>query len=194
MAKKNDPIPEAPEQTYAEKPQEATQEPTQEPTQAGTTLAVYKSDDEGLMPTGGFSAGNVASIFTPQQFAVWTSLNQDNPEKILLAMQDADYSLIDYMDEHPGAVLLLQDVLIHNIQLTDEETGELKTEPRTVLIDVDGKRYASVSRGVIGSLQKIFPLFGIPPYDPPMAITARRVKTRKFKTININVVGSDVTN
>lgn len=157
-------------------------------------VAVYKSDDSGLLPTGGFSSGNVASIFSPQQFAVWTSISADDPAKILAAMQDADYNLIDYMDEHPGATLLLSDVLMHNVQIVDEESGEVKTEARTVLIDVDGKKYASVSRGVIGSLQKIFPLFGIPPYDPPMAITARRVKTRKFKTINITVVGSDVTN
>ncbi len=137
---------------------------------------------------GGLAVGNVNEMFGAVMLTMWTSLDPDNKAGILGAMQDADYNLMNYFDDNPGAVVNMKDVLIHNVQIADETSGELTTQPRTVIIDDKGVTYASVSMGVLGSLQKIFAIFGTPSYKKPLKIQARRVKTRKYSTINIRVV------
>lgn len=144
------------------------------------------SNDNNNLP--GLAVGNVSEMFGASMLTMWTSLAPENRAAILGAMQDADFNLMTYFDDNPGVNVAMKDVLIHNVQIADEQTGELITQPRTVIIDDKGKTYASVSTGVLGSLQKIFAIFGLPTYDKPLKIQARRIKTRKFTTINLRVV------
>lgn len=150
-------------------------------TQEETGLATI-SDMPGLL------AGNAADLFNSQIMAMWSSIPREQPALILKASQDSDHNMMDYFDENPGAFILAKHVLIHNVQIADEETGELVTQTRTVIIDTNGVTYSSVSAGVLGSLQKIFALFGMPEWTDGLKLTARRVKTRKYKTINLTVV------
>lgn len=136
----------------------------------------------------GVAVGNINDMFGASMLTMWTSLDQNNKAGILGAMQDADHNLMTYFDDNPGAVINMKDVLIHNVQIADESTGELTTQPRTIIIDDKGVTYSSVSMGVLGSLQKIFALFGQPTYNQPLKIQARRVKTRKYTTINLKVI------
>jgi len=80
--------------------------------------------------------------------------------------------------------------LIHVVQLSDPETGEVTDAPRTILIDPDGVSVSFVSLGVIGSLKKIIKSMGAPPWNPPLVIKPIRQRTRKgFDTIILTVVG-----
>jgi len=136
----------------------------------------------------GVIAGNQEDLFKTKLMAMWTSIPAEKPAAILKASQDADYNMMDYFDKNPGSYILVKDVLIHNVELLNEETGEMSTQARCVLIDTNGLTYSSVSAGVLSSLQKIFPLFGIPTWPDGLKISARRVKTRRFQTINLIVV------
>ncbi len=168
------------------KDQTVNETPAPDQNQEATQVEDNQSSEVAVVNN---SISDQAAIFgNAPALTMWTSLAADNKIGKLAAMQDADYQLMTYFDDNPGSFINLKDVLIHNVQIADEDTGELIQQARTVLIDDKGKTYASVSGGVIGSLQKIFAIFGPPTYIPPMKITARRVKTRKFSTINLRVM------
>jgi len=142
--------------------------------------------DQNAMAMGGTSMGDTSKLFaTMSEQAVWTSIPLEQKALILKAMQNADYSMIDWFDSNPGKNISLSDVLIHNVNIPDEETGEMIPCVRTVLIDSEGMTYSSVSKGVLDSLHKLFSLYGMPPYAEPLKVYARRVKTRRYQTINL---------
>lgn len=59
-------------------------------------------------------------------------------------------------------VLEIRDVIAHEVQLVDQNTGEITKCLRTILVDKDGKTYQAVSVGVANSLNRIFQIFGEP--------------------------------
>lgn len=59
-------------------------------------------------------------------------------------------------------VLEIRDVIAHEVQLVDQNTGEFTNCLRTILVDKDGKTYQAVSVGVANSLNRIFQIFGEP--------------------------------
>ena len=52
--------------------------------------------------------------------------------------------------------------VIQEATLTDEKTGELRTLPRLVLIDVDGKAYHAISDGLVKSVMNYLGVIGRP--------------------------------
>jgi hypothetical protein len=150
-----------------------------------------------LAPThtveAGMLIGQAQDLFSTALMAMWTSIDPAKKALILRASGDADTNLIAWFDKNPGQSIDVVDVLVHNVQLASDdadETGEVMytTQARTVLIDKAGVTYSSVSQGVLGSLQKIIALYGPPTWPDGLKITARRVKTRKFTTINLLVI------
>lgn len=140
----------------------------------------------------GMLIGNSQDLFKTNLMAMWTSIDPAKKALILRASGDSDFSMMEWFDKHPAEAINVVDVLVHNVQLASEETNEdgevlYTTQPRTVLIDAAGNTYSSVSQGVLGSLQKIIALYGPPSWPEGLKITARRVKTRRFTTINLLV-------
>ena len=64
--------------------------------------------------------------------------------------------------------------------MVDEETGELFTTLRVVLIDINNNAFACVSQGITNSLKRIFAIVGMPPWTGKEALTVipRLQKTR----------------
>jgi hypothetical protein len=93
------------------------------------------------------------------------------------------------LSDHVGEVIGLRNVIAHTIELTNEATGEMVNHVRTVIEGSDGAFYAAVSEGIVNSLRKLFGIFGMPPYDPPLFVRARSVTTRKsFKVLVLELV------
>lgn len=103
------------------------------------------------------------------------------------ATSNAGHSLSDMIGEE----FLLRHVYVEAIQCINEQTGEVNTCPRIVLISPDGTAYQAVSMGVYGSVKKIFQLFGEPStWTFALRCVARRVKTRRgFYTNTIEILG-----
>ena len=99
---------------------------------------------------------------------------QESKVKIYKAINNSDEQLSDHINKE----ILLKDVVAHPVTLTNEETGEIVTCLRTVLVSADGKGYQAVSQGVVSSLQKIFTIFGMPDtWEKPLKVVPRLVKT-----------------
>lgn len=102
------------------------------------------------------------------------------------ATSNAGKSLSDMIGEE----FLLRHIYIEAIQCLNEQTGELTTCPRIVLISPSGESYQAVSMGVYGSLKKILQLFGDPStWEFALRCVARRVKTRRgYYTTTVEIL------
>lgn len=89
-------------------------------------------------------------------------------------------------DELKLTPFYIENYFCHNIEMTDEKTGDVISAKRTVLINPEGQTTAFVSSGAYTALQNLIDLFGPGPWKPAIPVLAKEVKTRKnFKTINL---------
>lgn len=103
------------------------------------------------------------------------------------AMSNAEESL----SEHIGEEIPVRHIYVEAIQCENEQTGVKEVCPRIVLIAADGRTFQAVSKGVFGSLKRIFQMFGTPDtWDFSLVVRAKRVKTRNgYYTNTLEAVG-----
>lgn len=100
----------------------------------------------------------------------YSSLNLDsvdNKKLLLKVSQNADKRVADILN----TPIKLKDVFIQKYDKVDEETGEVLTKTRTILIDSNNNSYATASKGLYNSLLKIFAILGMPDtWEEPLNI------------------------
>lgn len=82
--------------------------------------------------------------------------------------------------------LFVKDIIIHKVNLVDENTGLETPVPRIILLDTDGTSHVAVSKGIYNVIRtNIFPLFGFPSYEDglPLLVQQGGTGTRKFLTL-----------
>jgi hypothetical protein len=104
--------------------------------------------------------------------------------KIYNAMNNTTGKIVDLK-----APIIVTDIIAHNIQLVDEETGEMNDATRCVLITEDGQGYECVAGGVVSSIKKIVGIVGRAPWTPGIKMMPREVRTRKgYRTLTIELI------
>ena len=144
-----------------------------------TEQVAQEKSENGLLVLDSFKEGAAPKIFTT------LDLNTIKG-KILAAkcMTGGDTQNEDLLTN----TFLLQNVFIHEVELVDEETGEMSKAERAVLISPEGKTVAFVSGGVVKGIKNLVALFGMPPWDNPLPVYTKRQKTRRgFYTLNLLV-------
>lgn len=128
--------------------------------------------------------------FTNPTGQFYCSIPNDGSRRSSIAIYNAVNSKGESLDDHKGEVLEIVNVAAHPVRLVDENTGEVVDALRTVLITKDGKVFDAVSQGIASSLQKIFGIVGMPPWNQePLKIKVVEQKTRKgYKTNTIELV------
>lgn len=71
----------------------------------------------------------------------------------------------------------------HQVELTNQRTGEAEERTRLVLISPEHETCSFVSAGVLDSLDLLRRFKGDGPYDPPLRVMAARQKTRGGNTM-----------
>jgi hypothetical protein len=95
------------------------------------------------------------------------------------------------LDEHLNEEITIKDVIMQNVQVTDEQTGEVTPSVRTILITPEGNAYSATSVGIVNSLHQIFSLFGEPQtWSEPLVVKVLQKHSRtnsmyKFLTLAI---------
>ena len=95
------------------------------------------------------------------------------------------------LDEHLNEEITIKDVIMQNVQVTDNQTGEVTPAVRTILVTPEGKAYAATSTGIVNSLHQIFTLFGEPQtWREPLTVRVMQKHSRtnsmyKFLTLSI---------
>lgn len=123
----------------------------------------------------------------------YCSVADDGTRKSKVAIFNALNAADENIADHIGETLAVVDVIAHPVEITDENTGEIITALRTVLITKEGKSYVAVSMGITSALSKIFSIVGMPDggawHDEPVKMKIKQVKTRngnnKVNTIEL---------
>lgn len=109
----------------------------------------------------------------------------DNKKKVFAISESADFKVADYLN----TPILLKNVFIQKYDKVNEETGEVIPKTRTILIDSEGKSYASASKGLYNSLLKLMALLGKPDeWEEPIKVMIKEVTINKGKTYAITPV------
>ena len=113
--------------------------------------------------------------------SVYSSIQGDSFEDrvaVVAAITDAEP-----LADHLGQTIWLKDIVAHSVTITDEETGEVSVQPRTILIDKDGKAYSAVSGVIVNRLTTIVNVIGQPHTWPsPLPIRVTREKGSGART------------
>lgn len=115
----------------------------------------------------------------------YCSLIADTPEekvKLYNAMNNPDNRLGDCINMTINA----KDLYVELVNCTNQETGEVTTCPRTVIIDEDGVSYQAVSVGIFSALKKVIQVFGAPTWETPVKLEVKQITkgSRKMLTLN----------
>ena len=121
-----------------------------------------------------------------EEKASFTSLkNETNEEKQILykAMSNPDKRLGDCIN----TVIRAKDLFMEMVDMTNQETGEISTCPRIVIVDVNGISYQSVSFGVFNALKRVITVFGNPTWEEGIPLKVIQVTRGEKKMLSLDV-------
>jgi len=143
-----------------------------------TSVAIVADTDDGY--------NMMLDLTTPREQS-YCSVNIEN----LTEDEEVDFfNAINSTEKHVGdcinQILEVKHVYCEMVTLTDQDTGEQSVAPRTVLIDKDGIGYGTCSKGVFGSLAKLFSMSGQPDtWKEPKKLLVKQVVSGKNKILTL---------
>ena len=99
------------------------------------------------------------------------------------ASNNPDERLADYINK----TIIVKDVLAEQVELFDEETGEVSNAVRVVFIDEDGKSYQAISSGIFSALKRAIQVFGAPTWEDGLPITIKQVAVKNGSMLTFDV-------
>ena len=111
--------------------------------------------------------------------------NRKEDARIFSALNNPEFRLANYINKK----IAVTDVLIEIREFLNEESGEIETAPRVVLIDEDGKAYQAVSKGLFNAVKNAYQVFGAAPWNPALEIEVKQVPVGKGSMLTFDVVG-----
>lgn len=111
-------------------------------------------------------------------------MTKDQLKIVYNAINNPTYRVGDMINQVIDMVM----VHITPIEVTDSESEEVITLPKTVIIDTQGESYSCVSKGIYNALNNIIDIFGEP--SPENVISVKVVqktggKYNKYLTLEI---------
>lgn len=138
-----------------------------------TNNELVQQQDSALSLTQG--SGNIS-----------TSVDMTTEEgkvKVFAAMQDSEK-----IEDHLNEDINLSDIIMQNVEILNEQTGEMDPAVRTTLIDDKGKSYTATSAEIVKSLRTLIGIWGEPKgWKKPIKIkmtTGKSRKGRRFFTLS----------
>jgi hypothetical protein len=131
---------------------------------------------------------DVRGTLSPDNKSFYSSLKQNTPlekAKLFNAISNPGHQTSDMI----GETILVKDVIIEIIDITDDLTGEVKQAPRVVLVDVGGQTYQSVSVGIYNSIARLIQIMGEPTWEGGLPLKVRQIQkdaTRRVITLEID--------
>lgn len=102
--------------------------------------------------------------------------DEKNKKIMINALNGCDVLLNDIV----GESIIVENVFIQERETIDEKTGEVKKKYRTILIDKNGKTYATSAYGVYNSLMNVFAVYGTPDtWKEPKTFEVKKIKNNK---------------
>ena len=105
--------------------------------------------------------------------------------QIFGALNNPEFRLANFINKR----IKVENVLVEIRDLLNEESGEVETAPRVVLIDEDGKAYQAVSKGIFNAVKNAYTIFGQAPWTPALEIEVKQVAVGRGSMLTFDVVG-----
>jgi hypothetical protein len=134
---------------------------------------------------------NTAVAVASGEYAIDLSMLTDDSGKVMvctLPKETLDQKIAVFnalqapehrLEKFVGKTILLTDYIAHVVQIPDENTGEIISVPRMVLIDKDGIGYECVSQGIFSSLTALVQIVGKAPWTAsPLKVEPYNKPTR----------------
>ena len=145
-----------------------------------------ENNENAIVVTKEKREGDLLSSFTGETVFNCTSLKNDTKEEkqiLYKAMSNPDKRLGDCINQ----VIHVKDLFMEEVEMTNEETGEITKCPRIVLIDEDGVSYQSVSFGIFNALKRVISVFGNPTWEDPIPLKVIQVTRKEKKMLSLDV-------
>lgn len=121
----------------------------------------------------------------PVQYCSFMPTNAKEKAVLFNAMNNPDKRLAECI----GEKIALKHVFCEIVNCTDDETGEITSAPRVVLIDSKGVSYQGVSVGVYSAIKKLFLVTGTPDmWEEPVNVKVEQISKGKYKMLTISMV------
>ena len=128
---------------------------------------------------------NLVTDLTTAQLQYCSMKAESDTDKVKLfnAMNNPDKRVADCINMTINA----KDLYIEIVNCTNEETGEVTSCPRIVIIDDKGVSYQAVSIGIYSALKKAIQVFGEPTWNKPVKLMVQQITkgTRKMLTLSV---------
>lgn len=111
--------------------------------------------------------------------------NRKEDAKIFSALNNPEYRIANFINKR----IKVQNILVEIREIMNEDTGEIETAPRVVLIADDGNAYQAVSKGIFNAVKNAFEVFGSAPWEPPLEIEVKQIAVGKGSMLTFDVVG-----
>lgn len=84
--------------------------------------------------------------------------------------------------------ITVKDVYCEVVTVTNEKTGETSTQPRTVLIDINGDGYQCVSTGIFSAVKKLARVYGMPTWEEGITVEVKQITRKERQLLTLDVV------
>lgn len=135
---------------------------------------------------------NALATLAPTSEAVGQSVcsiaptgNRKDDARIFAALNNPEFRIANFINKK----ISVQNVLVEIREILNEESGEIETAPRVVLIGEDGKAYQAVSKGIFNAVKNAYQVFGAAPWEPPLEIEIKQIAVGKGSMLTFDVVG-----
>ena len=118
------------------------------------------------------------------QYCSLSAQTREEKAQMFNAMNNPDKRTADCIN----MVIPAKDLYIELVNCTNEETGEVTTCPRIVIIDENGTSYQAVSIGIYSALKKVVQVFGAPTWYEPVNLEVKQITKGNRKMLTLNVV------
>lgn len=116
--------------------------------------------------TNDMATNDTMSAFMGGIFSSVQAETQEEKLDLYAAISDCED-----LKKQVNKVLMIENIIIQQVELENEETGELEQANRIVLIDDDGKAYGCTSTGVETAIRNLIAVVGSAPWDPAIPLT-----------------------
>lgn len=116
-------------------------------------------------------------------FSTITGNSFDDKVALLNALSNSEP-----VSENLRSTINLANVVIESVDMADETTGEIKAQPRIVLIDKDGKAFHAISGPAYRDVKRLLAVMGHPSTwstPLPIHILQEGQGTRKYFTVKL---------
>lgn len=109
--------------------------------------------------------------------------NMEQAKVIYNAMNNPTHQLADFINKP----ILVENFLVEITEMENEETGELQSTPKVVLIAPDGTSYFAMSKGIFNSMRNACTAFGMAPWSGGIKFIVKQIKVGRGSMLTLDI-------